>query len=237
MKRLRIIQYILILVIVCIFIYSSMKLPTEGDVWYINLKRSTDRRANMEKEVVKLSPLTAKRWEAVDGKKLGDTDYDSYNIPAWSRPSFAPEAKRETRKGEIGVYLSHRTLLEKLSDTSRPNNYIHIILEDDVEIEEDAYKSLMKGISSLGNSWDIIFIGLLDNKVNKVNNGIGIPEWVTGTHAYAVQHGSLKKILKSIKIMYDPIDEMYGRNPDELRMYALSPSKINQIISKSTIIS
>jgi hypothetical protein len=106
-----------------------------------------------------------------------------------------------------------------------------------VKIDNDALPTLMKGIASLESSWDIIFIGLLNNKVNNVNNGIGVPEWVTGTHAYAVKHGSVKKVLKSIKIMYDPIDEMYGRNPDGLRMYALSPSKINQSMAESTIVS
>ena len=235
----RIIEFIIGLVIALIIIYyiTSRNQVPQGDVWYINLDRSPDRRKQMEQEVSKLAPFTPNRWAAVDGKKLGDSEYNSYNIPAWSRPSYAPEAKRETRKGEIGVYLSHRTLLEKLSEQSRPDNYIHIILEDDVKIDTDALAALMTSSASIGPYWDIIFIGLMNNKVNKVNNGIGVPEWVTGAHAYAIRHGSAKKVLNSIKTMYDPIDEMYGRNPDGLRMYALSPSKINQILADSTIVS
>ena len=64
----------------------------------------------------------------------------------------------------------------------------------------------------------IIFLGVSGNKINNVKDGIGIPEWITGTHAYVVKHSSLPKINESLRVVYDPIDEMFGRNPNKLKL-------------------
>ena len=74
----------------------------------------------------------------------------------------------------------------------------------------------------------MIFVGLLGNKVKNVVNGIGKPEWITGTHAYVVKHSSIPRILNSLKGFNEPIDEVYGRNLEGLKIYALNPPKIHQ---------
>ena len=205
------------------------------DAWYINLDRSADRRESIEKETEKLG-IPINRWPAVDGSKLTDEDYSKLNIPAWSRPSFALESKQKGRKGEIGCYLSHKTLIEYLGSLPVQENTGHLILEDDIKIDDDIVTAWNNAVKSVDPDWDIIFIGLAGNKVNDVKNGIGKPSWITGTHAYVVKHSSIPKIYESIKIMYDPIDEVFGRNPNKLKIYALDPSKIHQRAMNSTII-
>ena len=194
------------------------------DAWYINLDRSPERRERMEIELEKL-PIQSHRWKAVDGLLLTDADYTKLNIPNWSRPNYTKETKEHTRKGEIGVFLSHKTLLEYLHNQDYNENDNHLILEDDVFIQPETVNVWNKTI--IDNEWDIIFMGL-PNKVEKVSNGIGVPKWITGAHAYVVKHSSLPKILHSLRVLYDPIDEVYARNVDGLVIYALSKPMISQ---------
>lgn len=204
------------------------------DGWYINLDRSPDRKVKVEEEVKKLGNLPIERWKAVEGSKLTEKDFDLHSIPAWSRPSYAKDEKK--RKNEIGCLLSHKTLLQNLEKLNTPQDEGHLILEDDIAINKDITGVWNKAIKSIPNDWDIIFLGLLGNKVNNVKDGIGIPEWISGAHAYVVKHSSLPQINESIRVVYDPIDEMFGRNPFGLKIYALSPSMITQNYSKSTIV-
>jgi GR25 family glycosyltransferase involved in LPS biosynthesis len=209
--------------------------PLQGisDGWYINLDRSPERKKQVEEETKKLGTLRVQRWKAVEGSALTPSDYAKHNIPAWSRPGFAKDEKK--RKGELGAALSHKTLLQHLNTLQVSPDSGHLILEDDIVIDKDMPAVWNKALKSIG-AWDIIFIGLLGNTVKDVKDGIGIPEWITGTHAYVVKHSSIPKIIDSLKVIYDPIDEMYGRNLKSLKIFALEPSKIKQANQPSTIV-
>jgi GR25 family glycosyltransferase involved in LPS biosynthesis len=196
------------------------------DVWYINLDRSPHRKTMIEDEIKKLGVTNVQRWPATDGKTLTDNDFNKLNLPAWSRPQFAKNEKN--RYGEIGCYLSHKNLLKHLSQQSMPDDAVHLILEDDSVIDKDAASHWNKGIPTLDKDWDMLFLGLLGNTVTDVKNGVGKPSWITGTHAYAVKHSSIPKILDRIDTLSDPIDEMYGRSRDKLNIYAFSPYKVHQ---------
>jgi GR25 family glycosyltransferase involved in LPS biosynthesis len=204
------------------------------DVWYINLDRSSDRKKNVQDETLKLGQIPVNRWKAVDGSQLNDAEYDKLSIPAWSRPSYAKDEKK--RKNELGCLLSHKSLLQNLEKVDAPAGAGHLILEDDIKIDEKTPIVWNKAFKTIGDDWDIVFFGLLGNKVKDVREGVGVPEWVSGAHAYLVKHSSLPKINDSLRIVYDPIDEMFARNPHGLRIFALSPSMITQDGSKSTIV-
>ena len=232
MKKIIILILIFILVILYLFkeqIREGFQTPPANiaDVWYINLDRSSDRRTYIENETSKLL-IPVKRWSAVDGSKLTDEDFNKHNIPAWSRPSFALESKQKTRFGEIGCFLSHKSLLQHLNTLDTPSDMAHLILEDDAKIDDNFIEKWNISINTVDPSWDIIFVGLLGNNVNDVKSGIGKPEYITGTHAYVVKQSSLDKIIAHIDIIYDPIDEVYAKGINKLNIYALSPSKINQ---------
>ena len=242
MNKYIIISIIFILIII-LSLYQSHTISEgfksiEGisDCWYINLYRSQDRNKNIQKELLKLSPLEFTRWPGVDGRNLTDEDYDSLNIPFWSRPNFTLESKQKTRKGEIGVYLSHTNLLKHLNTLQVNPDIGHLILEDDIKIDDDFVSFWNRSYKTLPSNWDMVFVGLLGNKIESTNNGIGIPVNITGAHAYVVKHSSIPKILEYTKIMSEPIDEVYSRNSKNLNIYALNPYKIHQNGSESTIV-
>jgi len=235
----KIILGLLVIIVAALFVqnyregFQTIELISDG--WYINLDRSTDRVKKIQEELYKLNPLTITRWTGVDGGKLTDEDYHKLDIPYWSRPSFAAEARQKGRKGEIGCYLSHYNLLNHLNTLEREDGVGHLILEDDIKISDDFVKSWNTSVKSIPPDWDIIFLGLLGNQINNVSNGIGVPVWITGTHAYVVKHSSLPKIIDSLKGISEPIDEVYGRNIKKMKIYAMSPSKINQSGDASTM--
>ena len=220
------------IIVVCLFLpnyYEGFQtINGISDGWFINLDRSKDRMKSVKSQLHKLSPLIVTRWPAVDGTILTDKEYDELQIPYWSRPSFAEESRKKGRKGEIGCYLSHVNLLKHLDTLNTPPNEGHLILEDDIKIDDDFVKTWNKSFNTVPETWDMIFVGLLGNKVKNVLNGIGKPEWITGTHAYVVKHSSIPRILNSLKGFNEPIDEVYGRNLEGLKIYALNPPKIHQ---------
>jgi len=229
----------LMILVAAIFIQNTKEgfqtIDFISDGWYINLDRSTDRMKKIQAELYKLNPLLITRWPGVDGGQLTDKNYNDLDIPYWSRPSFAVEAKQKARKGEIGCYLSHYNLLKHLTTLRTDPTMGHLILEDDISISDDCVKSWNTSVKSIPPDWDMIFIGLNGNKIENVSNGIGRPTSISGTHAYVVKHSSLPKIIDVLKGMNEPIDEVYGRNMKKMKVYALSPSKINQSGDGSTI--
>ena len=237
----KIILGLLIIIVVALCIQNTEGFQTIefiSDGWYINLDRSTDRMKKIQAELYKLSPLIITRWPGVDGGKLTDNDYERLDIPHWSRPAFAAEAKQKARKGEIGCYLSHYNLLRHLNTLNTNPQMGHLILEDDITISDDCVKSWNKSVAAIPQDWDMIFLGLLNfgnNKIINVSNGIGTPSLISGTHAYVVKHASLPKIIDILKGMNEPIDEVYGRNMKKMKVYALSPPKISQSGNGSTI--
>jgi GR25 family glycosyltransferase involved in LPS biosynthesis len=206
MKKNVILTLFLIFIIFISLYYKSnietFTIPPIGihDAWYINLDRSKKRREFIEKEASKLG-IPVNRWAAIDGSKLTDDDYTKYNIPFWSRPSFALESKQKLRKGEIGCYLSHKLLIEHLGTLNTEGHLGHLILEDDIKIDDDMITAWNTAITNVDPNWDMIFIGLGDNKINDIKNGIGKPAWITGTYAYVIKHSSIKKIYESIKVI------------------------------------
>jgi hypothetical protein len=47
-----------------------------------------------------------------------------------------------------------------------------------------------------------------------------------GTHAFIVRHGSIPKINRELRIMFDPIDEMLWQA--DLNLYAVQPFVVHQ---------
>jgi GR25 family glycosyltransferase involved in LPS biosynthesis len=85
---------------------DSSVLPWDG--YFINLDRATERRERMQSQFRQFALPNYRRWPAVDGKKL------SRNSPC--------------SPGELGIYRSHLSVLEKVAEGARPAH----VLEDDV---------------------------------------------------------------------------------------------------------
>lgn len=87
------------------------------DIAYINLARATERRAFMEAQAAGLG-LSIERVEAVDARDI-PTPIVERLVNSWERP---------LSRAELGCFLSHHALWERVAATERPI----LILEDDV---------------------------------------------------------------------------------------------------------
>jgi GR25 family glycosyltransferase involved in LPS biosynthesis len=234
---------LLLLVALCIAAYIGLpghpsQSPLYGitDIWYINLDRSVDRKASLQTELKKLPALPVQRWKAVDGNDLSEEDIQALGVPNWSRPEFAPKEKQKQRKNEIACFLSHRTLLEHLQTLPRNPEDGHFIFEDDIEILPNLKSQWNTAVHGLDGDWDMIFLGYSVHKeIFQVKDNLGVPESLAGTYAYAVKHKSIPKILSTLQVIYDPIDEVYSREIGNLKILAFENPLVSPGTAKSTI--
>jgi GR25 family glycosyltransferase involved in LPS biosynthesis len=234
---------LLFLIAICIAVFFALpgppsKSPILGikDIWYINLDRSVDRKKALEQELKKLPPMPVYRWKAVDGKDLSEKDIEALRIPNWSRPEFAPKDKEKQRANEIACFLSHRTLLEHLQTLSMNSQDGHLILEDDIKVLPNLVKKWNTGLQGLDDDWDMIFLGYsVHREIFQVKDNLGVPESLAGTYAYVVKHKSIPKILDTLQVIYDPIDEVYSREIGNLRILAFERPLVSPGKAKSTI--
>jgi hypothetical protein len=237
---------LIIAVIVCVLGWRGRrKAPLQNsniyDVWYINLDRSKDRNENFLKQAEKLRPFVPTRFAAVDGKVLTIDDYNRLKVPSWARPEFAREDRQSVRKGEIGCYLSHRNLLEKLSTINAPGHMGHLIFEDDIHIEDDFLKKWHSIAAYLDPNWDIVTFGIpgpgSTSQILNVRKNIGKPSGMDNNFGYLVKHESLPKILAATKVMSEPFDNILERNMDTLNIYSVSPPLVKMRLNNDTTMS
>jgi GR25 family glycosyltransferase involved in LPS biosynthesis len=231
------VHQIIIIVLIGVFLwilFNPIKegfedvLPIIKDCWVINLDRSVERWKTMQTETKVLAPIPVSRWSATDGRLLTEDDYVFEKIPILMRPENASEERRDRRNGEIGCYLSHKKLMEHLQTQDVDGDAGHLILEDDVVIDPGTLKAWKDVAHNLNADWDIFFFGIFDPEMKDERGGIAKVTSIQSLHAYMVKHSSLPKILETIKIMYDPIDEIIRWNSDKLNLYAIQPFTIKQ---------
>lgn len=124
----------------------SNKLPP---IFVISLSRATERRAAMQRE---LAGFEFEFVEAVDGERL-DMDLYRHRLQTeWWRRMRG----RELSRGEIGCFLSHYAVWERLVQTETP---YAIILEDDARLE-DGFASVVEEILKAEAQWDFVYLAL-----------------------------------------------------------------------------
>jgi len=133
----------------------KIKIP----IYYINLKKSVDRRLEIEKQL-KIHSNTYQRVGAVDGrrinKRIDEIDNIKYNIPK----------KYKYNKNEIGCLLSHiKTILQIEKD----NIEYAMIIEDDMNFyfKNKWAETIETIIKNTPTDWNII--KLHHNNYNLLN--------------------------------------------------------------------
>ena len=76
------------------------------------------------------------------------------------------------RGGEIGCWLSHKRLLTHLSKQDYPENYGHLICEDDVIIDPNFIKKWDSLKTRIPSDWEIIYFGAGGIHGIKISEGI-----------------------------------------------------------------
>jgi GR25 family glycosyltransferase involved in LPS biosynthesis len=201
--------FILIFVIIFYNTYKNNQYASNADknnylngidcIYWINLKRSTDRRDKME--TMFLDPVFSgkkiHRIEAVDGKN--DPVYDQLIM----------KTKRNT-KLEYACLLSHLNAIKTFSESSCKTA---LIFEDDVTLEFKQYwkKSLDKIIKDAPANWEII--QLCYNTTRRLTDTYTLNNYQINNYggiacmaAYIINVNAAKKFINGT---YNPVTKKY----------------------------
>jgi len=215
----------LVIVILAIASLYLINRPYLKEIGIINLDSSKERWSALQPELTAL-PYPVRRFPAIDGRKMTEQQFEAAGIPYLLWPAQADEQIKKKRAGEIGCYLSHRTLIQQFGSGWAAPNAGHLVLEDDVTVVKDAAPKLEAALKALPSNWDILCIGIGHSTLDEPKNGLARVQKFWGTYAYIVRHGSIPKIMDRIQVMNNPIDDMLS-NSKNLVIYAMQPPIVN----------
>ena len=137
-------------------VYPESSKLSFSEIYMINLKRRTERRVKMEASMKELG-IDFLHLEAVDGKTLTDEVLVQKGITLM--PEYAdPYHKRVMTMGEIGCFLSHYTVWQKMVELNQEEV---LVLEDDIRFEpyfKERAEQSMNEARAIGG-WDLIYFG------------------------------------------------------------------------------
>jgi len=94
--------------------------------YVISMSRA-GRRVEQVQRIISECSVDCTRFEAIDGSRLSASDIDSvYNTNA-NQPKYPFALNR----GEIGCFLSHRSVWKKIAESDAPGG---LVMEDDIEL-------------------------------------------------------------------------------------------------------
>ena len=130
-------------------------------IWLINLDSNPERYESAKKQLHKLG-LDAERFSAIYGKNLSQVEVADCYDPALNQKKF----RRPLSPGEIGCYLSHRTLWQRMVDE---NIAMAFILEDDIDLEPE-FLAVLEKIKAQGLTTAILSNGSMDMLTSAVKS-------------------------------------------------------------------
>lgn len=204
-----------------------------SEIYMINLKRRTERRLKMEESLKELG-LDFTHFEAVDGKTLTDEVLVQKGITLM--PEYAdPYHKRVMTMGEIGCFLSHYTIWQKMVELQQQEV---LVLEDDIRFEpyfKERAVQLMNEARQIGG-WDLIYFGrkrLQENEVflEESQNFVKV-SYTYWTLGYVISLEGAKKLLAAepLKRLL-PVDEflpiMFNEHPNDTWKHVYETRNLN----------
>lgn len=206
------------------------------DVYIIHMNGNIQRRKNIEEQKKKMKgPFNIILFPAVNGKTLNFKELKK-NEGKLDNEWIHNHGKR---KGEVGCYLSHRNIIDKIrKEKENSHSKYSIIFEDDFKVQtDDLYSSVKKIIDTLHEEkkdFDMIYLGNLNhNHSEKIKDNIytfNTKQHLWGTHGYLIKNDSSDKIFSLIQQMKSPIDTIYQYMlyKNKLKGYVIYPTIINQ---------
>lgn len=192
-----------------------------SEIFMINLKRRPERRIKMELTLKELG-IDYTYFEAVDGRKLTDEVIAEKGIVLM--PEYLdPYHKRPMKMGEIGCFLSHYTIWQRMVE----NNLEEVlILEDDIKFEpyfRNQAVELMKEARAIGG-YDLIYFGRkrleeTEDYIEQTTNFVKV-SYTYWTLGYVITLNGAKKLLAvdPLKRLL-PVDEflpiMFDQHPND----------------------
>ena len=212
-------------------------MPPDLPIFVISLARAESRRAAMRARLDKLG-ADYEIVDAVDGATLTADDYGDNIL---RRDKFRRKFGREILDGEIGCYLSHYQLWQRMVAEKIPSA---LVLEDDVDWDEDLL-AVADDIDNLDWSWGVV---LLSGRKHKKNRGhvlapVGDNRQVLlsgrrgiTTAGYVISQMGAWALLQHCREISAPIDIAYGEWwQSEIPFYVVLPPVVRQVESESFI--
>jgi glycosyl transferase family 25 len=175
----------------------------QPNIFVINLERSIDRRLKIQKRLNELE-VQFSFINAVDGRSLSNEEKSLYDDAAVNK-----KMHRSLSPGEIGCYLSHIKVWEKIVTEKLP---WAVVLEDDIIIDDD-FPQIISNIQTLPIKWDVIRLSGLCHvptiqllgihTTYSVSVPLGMP---SGTQGYCVSQGGARKLLAHSKPLPGTVD-------------------------------
>ena len=210
-------------------------IPNIPPIFVISLARAAHRREAMRERLNALG-LQYEIIDAIDGKTANPATYQTRLRQDIARRTLG----RELWLGEIGCYLSHYNLWQKIAAEKIPQA---IVLEDDAGFAE-GFAEVIADVLTLNCSWDIINLTagrpeLVDVAFYKLAGRdyiFGRPRRkLMCTHAYLISLSGAQKLLDICRTISEPIDRAWGHWwHTKLAYFCVSPSLSDSVESEST---
>ncbi|TMP32425.1 glycosyl transferase family 25 [Pseudoalteromonas rubra] len=201
---------------------------TQPPIFIINMDGCEDRWQSTYTRLREVG-LDATRFPATNGKLLSESE-----VTAWYNPSENHKRyHRHLTPGEIGCYISHYRIYEKVVNENIP---YALVLEDDLHIE-DSLAPLLSLFSDI-EGWDMV--KLSDNRANPFIEQTVLNQKFTmgnykkvpnGTQGYLISLGGAKKLIQR-RPFFRPIDVDFQFHGElGLRIIGIKPYPISEDIS------
>lgn len=202
-------------------------------IFVISLAREAERRTRMTQE---LAGFDVEFFDAVDGATLNAAQYAHRMDTEW----FRIMRGRELDPGEIGCFLSHYNLWERLVETGTP---CALILEDDARLE-DGFAVIIDEAMKIAAEWDVVYLARMKKPLRTVRTVAVLDgcRWLvqcrrrTGGVGYLIRLEAAEALLHYCWRIRAPIDYLYtGWWDNGLRVYAVDPPIVRHAGMPSTI--
>ena len=196
----------------------------------ISLKRSLDRRKQVEKEMQKIS-LPWSFLDAVDGSALAETpvEYKPRKVELLQGYALTPN--------EIGCYLSHKEAWKYCVRENIPT----LILEDDFVLSPN-FEEVLKTILESDRDWNFLRLqGLYEVPFETLFEKSGVSFVrnkgdAVGATAYLLKPNIARQLIKHSADIYEPVDHFLEHHQKHgLEFLAIRPYPIDITRAKSTI--
>jgi len=202
-------------------------------IFVISLARETERRAAMQRE---LADFEFEFFEAVDGDRLGESDCQHRLHAEWWRVIRG----RQLSPGEIGCFLSHYGLWQRLVEARTP---CALILEDDARLE-DGFAIIVEEILKADVEWDIVNLAPKRRyRVDRMLAALDGVRWLVryrrrfgGAVGYLIRLEAAEALLHYCWRIRAPIDWLYAEWwQNGLTYLAVDPAIVTHAGVSSTI--
>lgn len=235
------------------------------DVYIINLDKRKERLKHILIHLEK-----AKRY-LPHGYKVniirisantGETNLKVY--PDWKKdkedPIFISEKEniedmkyyslRDIKKSEIGCFMSHMKIINLIKNKNNSEDVINIVLEDDADIKENFFYSIMNTYEELmvhDIKWDLCFLGrYIVERGKSISDNLEETGYSFNTHCYLISNNGVNKLfdinLNKKVIPYDEfltacsknhfredLNNLYFEDGKKLRSYSTKKELSSQV--------